>query len=119
MPCGIYETDTLKHSAQTCLAMLNKLQDLKDIADLNQQQQLTRLVMHKEDHAQKCKEQIYILWSDYFKADHYQQHPNLQQTLWLAAKQCSAVKQGVEPSVGEALVDLVKKIDEFFEAVKG
>ena len=119
VPCGIYETDTLKHSAQTCLALVNKLLGLKAEADdLELHNQRLRLTWHKEEHAQQCKQQLYILWSDYFKADHFQQHPKLQQTLWLAAKQCSAVKQTVSRSAVESLLTLVEQVDHYFQAVK-
>ena len=118
VPCGIYETDSLKHSAQTCLSLLRKAADLTETKDLNAQNQLVRLVLHKEEHARLCKQQIYILWSDYFKADHYQKYEKLQLTLWLAAKQCSTVKQSLDLEPAEKLWELVVEIDRIFTETK-
>ena len=115
VPCGIYETDSLKHSAQTCLSLLHKAVALESQEkDLNAKNQLVRLILHKEEHARLCKQQIYILWSDYFKADHYQKYDKLQETLWLAAKQCASVKQSLDLEPAEKLMELVTEIDRIF-----
>ena len=32
IPCGIYETDTMKHSAATCKRMIEKIESLENVA---------------------------------------------------------------------------------------
>jgi nickel superoxide dismutase len=108
VPCGIYETDTMRHAADTCLKMIEKM----DGADQNN---YIRMVMTKEKHAQLCKDQIYVLWSDYFKPEHLQAHPDLHDTLWQAAKQCSKVKQTVSREECQKLIDQVAAIAKIFE----
>lgn len=117
VPCGIYETDTMRHAADTCLKMIEKIEALPDdmgekSADHNN---YIRMVMTKEKHAQLCKEQIYVLWSDFFKPEHLQTHPDLHNQLWQAAKQCSIVKQTVSREECQKLIDQVAGIAKIFE----
>jgi nickel superoxide dismutase len=117
VPCGIYETDTMRHAADTCLKMIEKIEALPEgmgekSADHNN---YIRMVMTKEKHAQLCKEQIYLLWSDYFKPEHLQKFPDLHDTMWQAAKQCGKVKQTVSREEVQKLIDQVAVIAKVFE----
>lgn len=117
VPCGIYETDTMRHAADTCLKMIEKIEALPDdmgekSADHNN---YIRMVMTKEKHAQLCKDQIYVLWSDYFKPEHLQKYPDLHDTLWQAAKQCSKVKQTVSREECQKLISQVAAIAAIFQ----
>jgi len=46
----------------------------------------TRYIAIKEKQAQKCKEELLILWTDYFKPVHLDRFPELHDTFWKAAK---------------------------------
>ena len=118
VPCGIYETDTMRHAADTCKKMIEKYQELGELDDAEHHNQFVRIVMTKEEHAKKCKEQLYILWSDYFKPEHLEKFPELHTTFWQAAKQCGKVKQGLSMEECDKLVAMVAKIDEMFKASK-
>ena len=113
-PCGHYETDTLKNSASTCLKLVEKILNLKD----DDKQAYVRLTMLKEEHAQICKNQIYILWSDFFKVHHYQQYNQLHNKLYLLAQQCSLVKQTVDLKTIQHLIDLIAELDVIFDKAK-
>jgi nickel superoxide dismutase len=120
LPCGIYETDTMTLAAKTCLRMIEKIESLPDqlgekSADHNN---YIRAVMIKEKHAQLCKEQIYVLWSDYFKPEHLEKFPDLHDKLWQTAKQCSTVKQTVSREEVEKLIDMVADIAKVFAESK-
>ena len=113
IPCGIYETDTARHAASTCLTLASKLAEL-DSSDDDYYNQLTRIVMSKDEHAQKCKQQLYILWSDYFKPPHLDKYPDLHERFWWATKQCSQVRQSAKPEPAEKLVKLVDELAQIF-----
>lgn len=120
VPCGIYETDTMRHAAETCLKMIEKIEGLPDdagekSADHNN---FIRMVMTKEKHAQLCKDQIYILWSDYFKPEHLEKFPDLHDKMWQAAKQCGKVKQTVSRDEAQKLLEMVTGIAHMFEESK-
>lgn len=119
VPCGIYETDTMLHAAETCLRMTEKIAELpasnKNDNDANN---FVRMVATKEKHAQLCKDQLYILWSDYFKPEHLQKFPDLHNMFWQAAKQCSKVKQSVDIEEAHKLLHQLSDIIAMFKESK-
>lgn len=115
IPCGIYETDTMSHSAETCRRMLQKIEELGELDTVEKHNTFVRSVMNKEQHAQKVKNELYILWSDYFKPEHLETHPDLHDRLWKAAKQASTVKQTVSMNEVERLIDAVHDISHIFQ----
>lgn len=118
IPCGIYETDTMMHSAETCRRMIQKISELGSLDNLEKHNTMIRSVMNKERHAQKVKDELYILWSDYFKPEHIDAYPDLHDRLWKAAKQASTVKQTVSMEEAEALITLVHDIAHLFADTK-
>lgn len=114
IPCGIYETDTMRHSAETCRRMIQKIEDLGALDSVEKHNTFVRSVMNKEKHAQKVKREIYVLWSDYFKDAHVEAHPDLHERLWRTAKQASTVKQAVSMAEAEALIEMVHDIAHLF-----
>ena len=71
--------------------------------------------MVKEEHAQKCKQELLILWTDYFKQEHLEMFPGLHETFWKAAKLCSRVKQEVNMEAATQLAAAVEEIAKMFE----
>ncbi|MCA9348837.1 superoxide dismutase, Ni [Candidatus Saccharibacteria bacterium] len=118
VPCGIYETDTMRHAADTCRRMVEKIEELGEDTDLEHRNQFVRAVVVKEEHAQKCKDQLYLLWSDYFKPEHLADFPNLHDLFWRATKQCGKVKQTVSLEVCDELIKLVAEVASVFAQTK-
>lgn len=118
IPCGIYETDTMTHSAETCRRMIQKIEELGELDSIEKHNTFVRSVINKEKHAQKVKKEIYILWSDYFKPEHIESRPELHETLWKAAKQASTVKQTVSMDEAEKLNAMVNDIAHIFADTK-
>jgi len=116
IPCGIYETDSMTHAAATCKRMVEKYQEIGEVDDENAESMNTaiRCVVNKEEHAQKCKDELYLLWSDYFKPEHLEKFPKLHDTFWKATKQCSKVKQTMSTEECDKLVDMVHDISHMF-----
>ena len=114
VPCGIYETDSMTYAAATCARMIEKIEALGEIDSPEKHNNFIRMVMQKEEHAQKCKDQLYLLWSDYFKPEHLEAFPELHTSLWMAAKQCGKVKQTVSSNECQKLVDMIHEISHMF-----
>lgn len=114
VPCGIYETDTLRHAADTCLKMIDKYEELGDIDSADKHNNFSRIVAVKEKHAQIFKEQVSILWTDYFKPEHLERFPDLHETMWTAAKQASKVKQSMSRDEAQKLVEQAGKVAQLF-----
>jgi nickel superoxide dismutase len=124
VPCGIYDPKPAQIAAATVKKMVEKIttppvMDQSDPASVrNYHNSMTRFVMTKEEHAGKCKEELLILWTDYFKPEHLTQFPNLHETFWKAAKLCSKNKQEVSLESSEQLVAAVDEIAQIFEQSK-
>lgn len=115
VPCGIYDPKSAQTAAATVLKMVQLIQDLPaENPTVNDRNKFVRCVLTKEEHARKCKEEILILWTDYFKQEHLEKFPNLHEAFWKAAKLCSRNKQEVNLESAQELVKAVDEIAEMF-----
>lgn len=123
-PCGVYDPASARIAAEAVLSMTKKILDLKapDGSDAkataNYHNTLTRYIMVKEEQARVAKDEILILWTDYFKPVHLEKYPNLHDTFWKAAKLCSATKVEVSLEHATELMDAIKEIHGIFWATK-
>ncbi|HVR88969.1 MAG TPA: superoxide dismutase, Ni [Candidatus Limnocylindria bacterium] len=117
IPCGIYDPTSAKIAADTVAKMVEKIAAITgmELADRNT---FTRCVAVKEEHAEICKKELLILWSDYFKPEHLEKYPKLHDTFWKAAKLCSKNKQTVVAAAAAELQAAVKEIADIFWATK-
>ncbi len=121
VPCGIYDPHTAALSAKTVHTMNKKITDLPTPGSnaspqdhLEHRNTLVRMIQTKEAHAQLCKQELLILWTDYFKSEALSMFPDLHETFWKAAKLCSYNKQHVDLAKSQELMDAVAKISEMF-----
>ena len=114
IPCGIYVIEPARTAASTVAKMVEKITALPSTSDLQTRNSFARMVQEKEEQAQKCKEELLILWTDYFKPEHLAMFPNLHETFWKAAKLCSYNKQNVDSAKSQELMDAVAKISDMF-----
>ena len=122
VPCGIYDPISAKIAAQTVLKMAIRLEAVdfsSGAPDPGMPNSVARYVAVKEEHAQGVKNELNILWSDYFKPEHLSDYPNLHELFWNADKLAGANKQGVSSSSAKELVDAVDGIAKIFWATKG
>ena len=121
VPCGIYDPHTAALAAKTVHAMNTKVTGLPVPGSgssagevLECRNTLIRMIQTKEHHAQICKQELLILWSDYFKPEALTLFPELHNTFWQAAKLCSYNKQHVDLTKSQELIDTVGRISEMF-----
>ena len=122
VPCGIYDPHGATIAAKTVHTMNKKLTDLPTPGPtaspqeaLEHRNTIVRMVQTKELHAQVCKQELLILWTDYFKPEHLAMFPDLHETFWKAAKLCSYNKQHIELVKSQELMDAAAKISEMFQ----
>lgn len=124
VPCGIYTPEAAKTAARTIIKMVEKISALpavslsnppKENPSVQDRNVFVRMVWTKEEHARKCKEELLILWTDYFKPEHLDMFPNLHETFWKAAKLCSKNKQSVDAEAAQELSQAVEEIAAMFE----
>lgn len=119
-PCGVYDPGSARIAAEAVLSMTKKILALDpaagDHATINS---MSRYIQIKEEQAHLTKEELLVLWTDYFKPKHLAAYPDLHDTFWKAAKLCSACKVGVSLEDAEALMATVENIHNIFWATKG
>lgn len=119
VPCGIYTPEPAKTAANTIAKMVEKIEALpKENPTIEDRNSFVRMVWTKEEHARKCKEELLILWTDYFKPEHLAMFPELHDTFWKAAKLCSKNKQSVDAVAAKELQAAVAHIAEMFEGAE-
>jgi nickel superoxide dismutase len=70
-----------------------------------------RAIAIKDDRSHLVKEHLWVLWTDYFKAPHFEKYPNLNELFNEATKLAGA--GGTKGSTDVAVADkLISKIDE-------
>lgn len=122
IPCKIYDPISAQLAALTVVRLLDLIKDLTDhhptlgIAD---QAQFVRLVTQKEEHAARVKEEVRVIWGDYFKAPQFAQAPDTHDLVHRVMLQASKCKQGVGRDEGVELVRLVNQFAEAFWLTKG
>ncbi len=123
-PCGVYDPASARITAEAVFSMTKKILELEvpaasdKAATIAYQNTLSRYIAIKEEQAQKTKEDLLILWTDYFKPVHLDTYPDLHNTFWQAAKLCSACKVEVSLQHAQELLDAVQKIHQMFWATK-
>lgn len=124
IPCGVYEPDSMMWAVSTVQKLIEKLLQLEQPDSKDKQAALeyhntvTRAIMVKEEYVQICKAQILVLWTDYFKPEHLAKWPDLHDTIWKAAKQCSVVKRTVSLDEVKKLRTMCEEIANIFRETK-
>ena len=124
-PCGVYDPASARIAAEAVLSMTKKMLDLK-APNTNESDTfahyvntMSRYASIKEEEAQACKDQILILWTDFFKPEHLDKHDDLHSLFWNTAKLCSACKVELSLEHANDLMNHVKQIHNLFWSVKG
>jgi len=119
IPCGIYDPTPAKIAADTVAKMVEKIGALdKNATDYTTRGNFVRMITVKEQHAEICKKELQVLWSDYFKPEHLEKYPKLHEMFWKALKLASKNKQTVDAQAAADLQAAVKEIGDMFWATK-
>ncbi|MDO8576782.1 MAG: superoxide dismutase, Ni [Candidatus Daviesbacteria bacterium] len=119
IPCGIYDPHAAQLAAKTVLTMVQKINQLpKENYTVNDRNSFVRMVSVKEQHAEICKREVLILWTDYFKVEHLEKFPDLHKLVWKTTKLCSDNKRVVDEVKANELIEAVDKIADIFNQTK-
>ena len=114
LPCGVYDPAQARIEAESVKAIIQKYHDSSDPAFQ------TRCLLIKEQRSELVKHHLEVLWSDYFKAPHFEQYPQLHGLFNDAVKAAGATgtKGSNDPATGQQLLDLIGQISDIFWATK-
>jgi nickel superoxide dismutase len=115
LPCGIYDPAQARIEAESLRAIDEKYQQNTDPAFR------TRALIIKEQRSELVKHHLWVLWTDYFKAPHFEKYPQLH-TLFNEATNLAGggggTKSSAEPAVAEALLAKIEEISKIFWETK-
>jgi len=114
IPCKIYDPISAQIAVLTMIRMVDLLNEINDKSDLtaNDQAQFSRLLNQKEDHGNKVKEEIRIIWGDYIKQPQLEKFPELHELTHSIMLATSKAKQHIDK---DATLDLLNKVNRFAE----
>jgi nickel superoxide dismutase len=114
LPCGVYDPAQARIEAESVKAIQEKYQANQD------PEFRTRAVLIKEQRAELVKHHLWVLWTDYFKAPHFEKYPNLHQLFNEATKLAGAAgaKGSMDPAVGDQLLAKIEEISKIFWETK-
>ena len=118
IPCGIYDPSDAIQAAQTCIRMTELILEKQNDDSLSGKNSLSRYITVKETHAKKAKDDILIIWTDYFKDNHLEKYPDLHEKVWRACQLGSQVKQNVDMEKAEQFKASLEEIGEIFWETK-
>jgi nickel superoxide dismutase len=118
VPCGIYDPIVAQIDALTVVRMMDLMAALEGegVAAKNS---MSRYVAVKEDHAEKAKHEVRVIFGDFIKDAHIEQFPELPGLFHEIMQLGSKSRQTADREAGVAFVDAVNRFAEIFWAVKG
>ena len=124
IPCKIYDPSTAQIAALTVLRMVDLIEEAERNADADGRRgsqyrnSLVRFVTTKEEYGIRCKDEIRIIWGDYFKTPQFERYPEIHDLTHKIMQLASAAKQNVDRNKALALVEAVNRFAEIFWASK-
>jgi nickel superoxide dismutase len=122
IPCGIYDPITAQIAALTVVRMIDLATDLekntadKGLAYLNT---VSRYVAVKEEHAEKVKHEVRVIWGDYLKAQHLEKYPNAHALVHKIMSLGSKSRQTMDRETAVQLVEALNEFAQIFWETKG
>jgi len=120
VPCGIYDPISAQIAALTVVRMIDLMNDLgAGKQDLASQNSLSRYVAVKEEHAEKAKHEIRVIWGDYIKPNHLEEYPELHGLTHQIMQLGSKCRQTANRETAVELVAAINRYAEIFWKTKG
>jgi len=118
VPCGIYDPIVAQINALTVVRMMDLMAALEGegVASKNS---MSRYIAVKEEHAEKAKHEVRVIFGDFIKDAHVEQFPELPGLFHKIMQLGSKSRQTADREAGVAFVEAINRFAEIFWAVKG
>ena len=121
VPCGIYDPITSQINALTVVRMMDLMAGLTEgdeKARVDFHNSMSRYIAVKEEHAEKAKHEIRVIWGDFIKDSHVEKYPELPGLVHEIMQLGSKSRQTAVRANGIALVEAINRFAEIFWAIK-
>ena len=121
VPCGIYDPITAQINALTVVRMMDLMSGLSEGDEKTKTEyhnSMSRYIAVKEDHAEKAKHEIRVIWGDFIKDAHVEKYPELPGLVHQIMQLGSKSRQTAARDNGLAFVEAINRFAEIFWAIK-
>tara|TARA_B100000214_G_C23940750_1_gene615610 strand:+ start:447 stop:1037 length:591 start_codon:yes stop_codon:yes gene_type:complete len=121
IPCKIYDPYIATVSALSVVRLIDIMEETQSKGDSSSgdfQNTMSRCIQRKEEESEKLKQEIRIIWGDYFKEPQLEKHPEIHNLVHEIMILASATKQTVDREKGLKLLESVNKFAEIFWSTK-
>ncbi len=123
IPCGIYDPHEAQIAALTVIRMDQLIGELPAATGTPAEahsvaSKLARYTAVKEQHAERVKHEIRVIYGDYITADHLTAFLQLSELTYKIFKQASKARQGTQITDAQELLKLVQEFAEIFWKTK-
>lgn len=121
IPCKIYDPAAAQISTLTIIRMTDLIIEAENIGDEKNSgyfSTLQRLILIKEEHGRQLKEEIRIIWGDYFKQPQLDAFPEIHELTHEIMLLTSKVKQSTDKNATLSLLEKVNHFAEIFWTTK-
>ena len=114
LPCGVYDPAQARIEAESIKKICEKVAE-NDDADFR-----TRATIIKEQSSELVKHHLWVLWTDYFKPNHFEAYPDLHTLFNTATKLAGAAgtKGAFDVAQADELLAKIDEIDAIFKETK-
>lgn len=119
IPCGIYDPHNAQLAAHTIIRMTELLGLIKRDNELKAEHDVARVTHVKEKHASMVEEELDTLRNDYFKKEHFQEFPNLNELFIKTLSAVGKARQSIDLEAAEEVLSGTQEIAEIFFKTKG
>ncbi len=114
LPCGVYDPAQARIEAESVKAIIEKYQASDDPVFRQ------RALLIKEQRSDLVKHHLWVLWTDYFKAPHFEKYPQLHTLFNEATKLAGAggTKGGLDVATADKLLAAIDEIAKIFWETK-
>ena len=121
IPCGIYDPITAQIAGVTVVRMIDLATDLESKGGDKAKDYfntMSRYIAVKEEHAEKAKAELRVIWGDYIKAPHLEKFPELHGLVHQIMQLGSKSRQTTDRQTALDFVEAINKFAEIFWATK-
>ena len=121
IPCGIYDPITAQIAALTVVRMMDLMKTLVEKgreSDIEFHNSMSRYIMVKEEHAEKAKHEIRVIWGDYIKTQHVETFPEINGLVHKIMQLGSKCRQTTDREAGIEFVESINQFAEIFWKTK-
>jgi len=122
VPCGIYDPIVAQINALTVVRMMDLMAALaegEEVGKRTYNNSMSRYIAVKEEHAEKAKHEIRVIFGDFISPDHVKAYPDLPVLFHKIMKLGGKARQTANREDGVAFVEAINQFAEIFWAIKG